>query len=325
MSNYHSILLLAPAEMSRSPAFERATELALSSGATLHILAFDYVSTLDVATLFDQKAMTQAREGYVELHRRWLHQEADRLRGKGLDVSCNIFWCHHPLQPIIEYICDLGIDLLIKDIHLESGLKRLFATPLDWQLLRDCPVPLHLVAGHSHLLPRHVLVAVDLGGEQSEEHFNDTLVKAGQTFAGQCAATFSLVHVHDKSHSYIHEMGWGTLPMAEGLEMASRADEQQAFIALAERNGVAKNRRYFLTGSVIDTLGTFVDHNAVDVIVMGTRHSHGLDSILGSTAENILYRSACSLLALSPTATEKKAGTVHNGPRQGGVTATDGE
>ncbi len=300
MSDYHRILLLAPPEMSRSPAFERATELALSTGAALHILAFDYVSTLDVATLFDQKAMTQAREGYLELHRRWLHQEMGRLRGRGLDVSCNLFWCHHPLQPIIEYIRDLGIDLLIKDVHREPGLKRLFATPLDWQLLRDCPVPVHLVAAHTHPLPRHVLVAVDLGREAAEEAFNDTLVEAGQAFARQCAGTFSLVHVHDKSRSYVHEMGWGTLPMAEGLEMASRADEQQAFKALAQRNGVEKNQRHFLMGSVIETLGAFVDHNGVDVMVMGTRHSHGLDSILGSTAENILYRSACSLLALSP-------------------------
>ncbi|RBH55228.1 MULTISPECIES: universal stress protein [Pseudomonas] len=300
MSDYHRILLLAPAEMNRSPAFERATELALSTGAALHILAFDYVPTLDVATLFDQKAMTQAREGYLDLHRRWLHHETDRLRGRGLDVSCNIFWRHHPLQPIIEYVRDLNIDLLIKDVHLESGLKRLFATPLDWQLLRDCPVPVHLVAGCSHPLPRHVLVAVDLGRERAEECFNDTLVQAGQAFARQCAATFSLVHVHDKSRSYVHEMGWGTLPMAEGLEMASRADEQQGFKALAERNGVGKNQRHFLTGSVIDTLGQFVEHNGVDVMVMGTRHSHGLDGILGSTAENILYRSTCSLLTLSP-------------------------
>ncbi|CAD5199874.1 universal stress protein [Pseudomonas sp. FEN] len=300
MSDYQRILLLAPPAMSHSPAFDRATELALSCGAALHILAFDYVPTLDVATLFDQKAMTQAREGYLELHRRWLHQETDHLRGRGLDVSCNIFWCQHPLQSIVEYIRDLNIDLLIKDVHLEPGLKRLFATPLDWQLLRDSPVPVHLVAGHSQPLPRHVLVAVDLGGEQAEERFNDRLVQAGQAFARQCAATFSLVHVHDKSRSYIHEMGWGTLPMAEGLEMASRANEQQGFKALAERNGVEKNQRHFLTGPVIEALGSFVEHNAVDVLVMGTRHSHGLDSILGSTAENILYRSACSLLALRP-------------------------
>ena len=300
MSDYHRILLLAPAEMNRSPAFERATELALSTGAALYILAFAYIPSLDGITLFDQKAMTQARESYLDLHRRWLHQEADRLRGRGLDVSCNIFWQHHPLQPILEYVRDLEIDLLIKDVHLESGLKRLFATPLDWQLLRDCPVPVHLVTGDTRPLPRHVLVAVDLGGEKSEERFNDTLVRAGQAFARQCAATFSLVHVHDKSRSYIHEMGWGTLPMAEGLEMASRADEQQGFKALAERNGVAKTQRHFLTGSVIDALGAFVEHNAVDVMVMGTRHSHGLDSILGSTAENVLYRSSCSLLTLSP-------------------------
>ncbi|NVZ63956.1 universal stress protein [Pseudomonas gingeri] len=300
MSEYRRLLLLAPPEMRRSPAFERAEALALAMGASLYIMAFDFVDTLEVAALFDPDAMARARDGYLELHRRWLRLEADRLRCQGVDVSSNILWCRHPRRQILEYIHDLKIDLLIKDVHLESGLKRLFVTPLDWQLLRDCPVPVHLVAAGLNPLPRHVVVAVDVRGDAAAETLNDTLVRTGQGMARQCGAILSLVHVHDKARSYVHEMGWGTLPMADGLEMASRADALQAFRELANRHSIEKNQRHFLSGTVLETINTFVSQSEGDVIVLGTRHAGVLEHILGSTAENILYRSASSILAVSP-------------------------
>ena len=43
------ILLIAPAEMTRTPAFDRAQALARASGALLHIVAFDHVQSLALA------------------------------------------------------------------------------------------------------------------------------------------------------------------------------------------------------------------------------------------------------------------------------------
>jgi len=41
------ILLIAPSEMTRTPAFDRAQALAIATGALLHIVAFDYVASLE--------------------------------------------------------------------------------------------------------------------------------------------------------------------------------------------------------------------------------------------------------------------------------------
>lgn len=75
------ILLIAPAEMTRTPAFDRAQALARASGALLHIVAFDHVQSLALAGLFDHDAMAQAREGYLQMHRQWLEQQARFQRG----------------------------------------------------------------------------------------------------------------------------------------------------------------------------------------------------------------------------------------------------
>ncbi len=51
MSQTQRLLLLAPDAMIRTPAFDRATELALALDLPLHIVAFDYLELLSVAGL----------------------------------------------------------------------------------------------------------------------------------------------------------------------------------------------------------------------------------------------------------------------------------
>jgi universal stress protein E len=56
----------------------------------------------------------------------------------------------------------MPLALIVKDAEDVPALKRVFFTPLDWQLLRDCPVPVHLVTDARHPLPRKVLAIVDV-------------------------------------------------------------------------------------------------------------------------------------------------------------------
>ena len=75
------ILLIAPAEMTRTPAFDRAQALARVSGALLHIVAFDYLEGLATAGMVNEQALEQMRLGYVERHRQWLEdQHSDQCK-----------------------------------------------------------------------------------------------------------------------------------------------------------------------------------------------------------------------------------------------------
>ncbi|PTT94751.1 universal stress protein UspA, partial [Pseudomonas sp. HMWF005] len=108
------ILLIAPTEMTRTPAFDRAQALAQASGALLHIVAFDYVQALAVAGLFDHKAMAQAREGYLQVHRQWLEQQARFERGSGVQVTTEVVWAKSTPAHVLEYVNDFHADLVIK-------------------------------------------------------------------------------------------------------------------------------------------------------------------------------------------------------------------
>ena len=78
--------------------------------------------------------------------------------------------------------------------------------------------------------------------------------------------------------------------------------------------GLASDDRYTVSGMVIDTdparltftasidaIPNFIRQNKVDLVVMGTVARSGLSGmIIGNTAEQILSRIECSVLALKP-------------------------
>jgi universal stress protein E len=72
-----------------------------------------------------------------------------------------------------------------------------------------------------------------------------------------------------------------------------------AFATLAERYGVPAERRHFIMGPPIRTLAEFAAREGLDVLVMGRVQRKGLDKLLGSTTEHMLYQVPCSVLAIA--------------------------
>jgi hypothetical protein len=55
-----------------------------------------------------------------------------------------------------------------------------FFTPLDWQLLCDCPVPVHLVTTLLNARPRNVLAIIDVLRDEGQDRvFNDQFIVMG--------------------------------------------------------------------------------------------------------------------------------------------------
>jgi universal stress protein E len=187
-------------------------------------------------------------------------------------------------------------DLLIKEVLHESALKRAFFTPLDWQLLRRCPIPVYLVGGSGYVLPRKVVAAVEVSDSESPDNeLNDRIIQHACGLALQCEAELHLLYACDISAAFLADMGGLTLA---DLTKALRHDLEKSFLALASRYGVPSDRRHFIQGQPVTALSEFANEQHVDVIVMGRVQSHGVDKLLGSTTEHILYQVPCSVLAV---------------------------
>lgn len=296
------ILLIAPSEMTRTPAFDRAQALAIATGALLHIVAFDYVASLEVAGLFDHDAMAQAREGYLQVHRHWLEQQVRFQRRAGLAVSCEVVWAKPNLAHVLAYVNDFHADLVIKDVQHVSALDRTFHQPLDWLLLRDCPACLHLVTDARHPKPLKVLAAIDLSHlEELTYGLNERVLELASTLAHVCDAHLHLLNVSNWSVVGDTHTSVPTQSLDSSLGEAVNDAQVEAFDVLAERYGVEQERQHVLTGIPHKVISLFARRNAFDVVVLGTVYRDKLDRLIGSTAESVLNRTSCSLMIVKPS------------------------
>ncbi|MCX4216626.1 MULTISPECIES: universal stress protein [Pseudomonas] len=295
MSQYQRLLLIINPLLRRSPAINHAGALARASGATLHIVAL--VKTLDILWLLDEGSRKQVRESYLQNQRDWLKSQAEKLSGRGVAVTCEVAWADDIKQEISDHVTELNPDLLIKEVQHESLLKRAFFTPLDWYLLRQCQVPVYLLGGAAHALPRKVVAAVDVSTNGLENNrLNERIIQQATALAIQCDAELHLLYAYDVSQEYLAELGDG-LKIAE-LTKGLRREFEKTYLDWASQHGVPADRRHFVVGHPVAALSEFTDEHQVDVIVMGRVQFHGLDKLLGSTTEHILYQVPCNVLAV---------------------------
>jgi len=301
MHKLKRILLIAPSEMTLSPAFERARALACATGASLHIVAFDYVPVLALAGLLDHDAMAQAREGYLQVHRHWLEQQARFQRGTGIQVSTEVVWARPSASHLLEYVSDCRADLVIKDAHYVPALDRAFHQPVDWHLLRECPAHLHLVTAGENPRPLKILAAIDLSHlEELTEGLNDRVLDVASSLAASCGAALHLLNVSRWSVVSDGPKSVPTGSLDQSLGEAIEDAQQEAVEALADRYCIKGPRRHSLTGDPAKVISLFARQNDFDMVVLGTVYQPGYERFIGSTAESVLNRAPCSLVIVKP-------------------------
>ncbi|CRL52147.1 MULTISPECIES: universal stress protein [unclassified Pseudomonas] len=307
MSEQSRFMLVVSPLMENSPAFDRAAALAKAAGAALHIVAFDYLEGLATAGLVNEQALEQMRLGYVERHRQWLEDQARPLRKIGVHVTTEVVWVEKPLKEILIHLKEQPMAVLIKALEHESLLSRLMFTPLDIHLLRECPVPLHFVSNVQHALPRRILVAVDPFHRDGQyAGFNDRILREASKLASICNAELDVIYAHDLSSISANEFGFDNASafFSSGKAKSLFDAQGQTFRDLADRNGIPPERQHMIMGDPAKVLSSYADAYSIDVIVMGRVGHRGIERLVGSTVEHLLYKMPCSVWVVSPETLE---------------------
>lgn len=135
---------------------------------------------------------------------------------------------------------------------------------------------------------QNVLVAIDIAAESKH-----IVEKANAVADGKV----SLVHVLEPAYFYYGlEPGIGAIP--NNLEQELLANAGAALKALAEESGVSEENTYLDRGHAPTQVLRLAEDNGVDLIVVGSHGRHGLQLLLGSTANAILHGAKCDVLAV---------------------------
>jgi universal stress protein E len=301
MKRFKKILCYVGGPADPSPGLNKAVDLAERNGASLTLMDVLPESTEGPWLIVPGKP--ELEEMVVTSRIQELEDIALNLRERALQVDI-VVTTGNPFFELIRRVISDEHDLVIKTAQgLESRLGGLLGTTA-LHLMRKCPAPVWVVKPPSAEPFNRVLAAVDPKPDLPGE--DPLSIKVLQLAASLAEANRSELHVVHAWWLHSEAMLRGrriNMPPAEidGLLREVRQAAEQSLDALVQRIDLGKvpHQIHIVKGQPYEVISGMASKS--DITVMGTLSRSGVDGLLiGNTAERILRRVECSVLAIKP-------------------------
>ena len=300
MHRFKNILLYAGTKRSET-AICRAVELAIENSAKLTLM--DVIPHIPKAVgMLTDIAEPAELEGLISKdHRNRLLQIASDYSDTGVAIDV-IVANGKPAVEIVRQVIRGGHDLVIKaaDGSSKSGY---FFSGVAQSLMRTCPSPVWVLKPGIHGGFHHILAAVDMDDhDEAHANMNGHIIEIASGIAARENAQLHFVTVCD-------------LWMESALRRRAGDEEINALLQVRCDQAREQLRQQLQQADVdIDRAHLHIHHGTpseiihavaakveADLIVLGTVCRTGIAGFLiGNTAEQLLTRLDCSVLALKP-------------------------
>lgn len=302
MHHYHNPLYVSYGTVDETDGLKQALSLARNNETSLKVLVVspkfpddypDYKSQYEDALLAKTKDAISTVKSALNLEEEAVTTDVELLSDKT------------PAIKIIQYILQHGHDLLIKEAELHDGTSGFKA--MDMNLLRKCPCPVWLCRP----IPQSrqdIQVAVAIDPESQDpvaQQLSKRMLALSDSLAESCSGKLHVVSCWDDAfENYLRDNVWLKTPDTAIAEALAETQQQHfnALKDLVKSSGVGDNYQvHHLRGTPEELIPSFTRDNHIDILVMGTVARTGIPGFfIGNTAENIVQRLSCSLLALKP-------------------------
>ncbi len=305
MTGTKKILIVIDPTATLQPALERVAHLPRPLGAQLMLLVCDYDPYLGIGDTLAPAAVGAARASVLLRHSKRLEELAKPLRDQGVDVLVEVRWDAPLHEAIIRKAVEWGADLVVKDTHYHSVLRRSVFSNTDWNLIRSCPMQLLLVKPRAIGHVPCVVAAVDpLHPRDKAASLDDRILTTAKEVAHLTGGQTHVLHSFDMMPVILASTEAMMMPIALPMNEMTAAMEQrhtEAVHALAKAHEIPRERVHVLQGSARDVLVASTEQLRADVLVMGAVSRSALERLfVGSTAEAVLDKLGCDVLIVKP-------------------------
>ena len=305
MAKPQRILVVIDPTADVQPALERATWLARRLHAQLELFINDYDSVLDQAGPhargLNAEAAASARAARLDLQLARLRALAGPLQAEGLDVSVDTKRDHPLDEAIVRKAIESRDDIVVKDTHYHSALKRSLFTNTDWSLIRNCPARLLLVKRHVPAAKPRVVAAIDPMHERDAGATLDKrILETAASLSSALGGELHVLHAFDITPVIAASTEAMMMPMAlpiTEITDAMSAEHSAAVHALTDALKLPRERVHIPHGGAREQLVAMAETLPADLVVMGAVSRSVLQRLfIGSTAEEVLDRLPCDVL-----------------------------
>jgi len=305
MGQPRSILVVVDPEHLACPAIAKAAVLAKAFDAGVEILLCDAQPTYSPAMYPDAESVSALTAPIEAKHMVALDGLAKSMRDSGIKVSTRVEF-GKPLHAVILARIDaVRPDLVIKDTHHHSIIRRTILTNTDWHLLRGCQPPLLLVKPREWSREPRIVAAVACGHPgDPPDYLSHAIVDLAALVARALGSHVEILHAWSPIPVLAQSAGagmpgGGAIAVPEELIRNVRQIDRDALAHLARVHDVNESDVHCLEGVAVEVLPSFAESNATDVVTMGVISRSAIDRLfVGNTAERVLERMPCDILAV---------------------------
>lgn len=282
-ASYQRILLIVPAGSGPCPALAQGIALARRTQASIVL-----------------QAVTESGEADADAAS-WLASTLTLLRSEGIEASGHLIAGPARPESLLADIGTFAPDLVIKQPGKNSALRRLFSTPEDQALARQCPVPLLVVGTEGDRLPHRVLAAVDTVEAEGADDLNALVISQAERLAAATGAEVHIAHAVEPVINMPEDAGLQGVAATPVLTEELQALHRERFNSIADRYRVPEPRRHLVFGNVDIALEELSEQIGAELIVAG-HHPRGAFErfLIGSTSEHLLSHGKQSVLIVKP-------------------------
>ncbi len=315
MQRFKNILCVIGTDLHGDSALARAHTLAVNNQARLSVV--QVIDEIPPNTTLMDRVMSPVnlQEKMVEAHRNGLRELVENLNSQ-LEIHTEVLTGIAFLE-IIRYVLRNSQDLVIKMSEQSSVMDHVFGSD-DMHLLRKCPCPVWLVKPGSPESYDRIMAAVDVNDDyQSQEletrHLlNQQILEMASALALSEFAELHIVHAWHAVLERTMRVAFINRPEAEVVayvEAVRQHHKENLNVLMDETIGSLgqntlehiKPETHLLKGLPQNEISEFARELKVELVVMGTVARTGLSGFfMGNTAESILNKLDCSVLAIKP-------------------------
>ncbi|MFV0574717.1 MAG: universal stress protein UspE [Vibrio sp.] len=302
MDSYKSILVVADVNNVEQSALARAFQIVrdLENPAPITFFLSIYDFSYDMTSMLSSDERDAMRRGVIHQREQWMKEVAAPYLKEGVTFNIKVVWHHRPYEAIIGEVFEGQHDILLKATRQHDMLESVFFTPTDWHLIRKCPCPVLLVKNHDWPIDGHIIASVHVGSEHtSHVALNESMVEQGLKFSKQLNADLYLVNSYPITPANV------TIELPEfdptSYTDAVRGFHLTAMKALRQKYGIDEEHTIVKEGLPEEVIPKTSKELDAGLVILGTTGRTGLSAVfIGNTAENVIDKINCDVLALKP-------------------------
>ncbi|MFV0277915.1 MAG: universal stress protein [Parahaliea sp.] len=286
------LLVVADLE-GRCVAIPRGLELARSIGHSVELVAFVWTSLKGLK--LNPAETAKMKQRLLNEREKEMEARIDRYRKDGDQITLKVIWSKDMVAWINRRVEGGKYAAVLKTGRRSESVVH---TPSDWQLLRECPVPVYILARDKWGRTEPVLAALDLGTDnRAKQRLNRTIIAKAKTLAGALNAELKFICALEVP---------ALLAELDIVDPTAYANEQKKRMEpliseLAEESGLPRSVFSIKRGPVAKVINSEAARLRAQLVVVGCVGRKGVKArLLGNTAESVLELLHTDILAIKP-------------------------